>query len=63
MIGPYGLTRLSAWWRTLGIKRDRIDPGHPEQNGSHERVHRDLAAEIQGRPAPTLAEEAVRIER
>jgi len=63
MVGPYGLTRLSAWWRTLGIKLDRIDPGHPEQNGSHERMHRDLAAEIQGQPAPTLAEEAVRLER
>jgi putative transposase len=63
MAGPYGLTRLSAWWRTLGIKLDRIDPGHPEQNGSHERMHRDLAAEIQGQPAPTLEEEAVRLER
>src|SRR5512136_1059227 len=28
MTGSYGLTRLSAWWRTLGIKLDRIDPGH-----------------------------------
>jgi transposase InsO family protein len=63
LLGPHGLTRLSAWWRTLGIKLDRIVPGHPEQNGSHERMHRDLAAEIEGQPAPTLAEEAVRLER
>jgi transposase InsO family protein len=42
--GPLGLTRLSAWWRRLGIKLDRIDPGHPEQNGIHERMHREIAS-------------------
>lgn len=42
--GPQGLTRLSAWWRQLGIKLDRIDPGHPEQNGVHERMHREISA-------------------
>jgi transposase InsO family protein len=61
--GPCGLTRLSAWWRTLGIKLERIDPGHPEQNGGHERMHGDLAREVQSRPAATLAEEALRLER
>ncbi len=39
--GPQGLTRLSAWWRSLGIELDRIDPGHPEQNGGHERMWRE----------------------
>lgn len=62
LLGPYGLTRLSAWWRTLGIKLDRIEPGHPEQNGSHERMHQDLAKEVEGQPAATLAEEAKRLE-
>jgi len=61
--GPHGLTRLSAWWKTLGIRLDRIEPGHPEQNGGHERMHRDLAQEIEGRPAATQAEEARRLER
>jgi transposase InsO family protein len=42
-----GLTRLSAWWKALGIALDPIDPGHPEQNGSHERLHRDIRAELQ----------------
>jgi len=63
LLGPHGLTRLSAWWRTLGVKLERIEPGHPEQNGSHERMHRDLAAEIEGQPAATLAEETLRLER
>lgn len=37
-----GLSRLSIWWTRLGIAHDRIEPGHPEQNGSHERMHRTL---------------------
>lgn len=61
--GPHGLTRLSAWWKTLGIRLDRIAPGHPEQNGSHERMHRDLAEEIEGQPAATLEKEAGRLQR
>lgn len=48
---PLGLSRLSAWWVSLGIRLDRIDPGHPEQNGAHERVHRDIRAELQDQPA------------
>jgi hypothetical protein len=44
---PLGLTRLSAWWVALGIDLDRIDPGRPAQNGAHERMHRDLAAEVE----------------
>ncbi len=63
LTGPHGLTRLSAWWRVLGIKLERIAPGHPEQNGGHERMHADLAREIESQPAVTVAEEAVRLER
>ena len=40
---PLGLTQLSSWWVTLGIGLDRIAPGRPDQNGTHERMHRDLA--------------------
>jgi len=47
MTAPLGLTRLSAWWVSLGINLDRIRPGHPEENGKHERMHRDLAAEVE----------------
>jgi len=44
-----GLTRLSAWWISLGIRLDRIDPGSPYQNGGHERMHRDIKSELQGK--------------
>ena len=46
----FGLTKLSAWWLRLGIAHERIEPGHPEQNGQHERMHRTLKAETT-RPA------------
>jgi len=45
--GPLGLSRLSAWWVALGIDLDRIEPGHPEQNGGHERMHLDIRKELQ----------------
>src|SRR5579871_4625216 len=35
-----GLSRLSVWWMKLGIGPERIQAGHPEQNGRHERMHR-----------------------
>jgi putative transposase len=38
----FGLSRLAVWWLRLGIKLQRIKPGHPEQNGRHERMHRTL---------------------
>lgn len=44
---PLGLSRLSAWWVSQGINLDRIRPGHPEENGGHERMHRDLAREVE----------------
>jgi putative transposase len=40
--GVTGLTSLSVWWIKLGIRHERIDPGQPQQNGSHERFHRTL---------------------
>ncbi len=43
--GPVGLSRLSAWWTVLGIRVEFIRPGHPEQNGAHEQMHRVLKAE------------------
>lgn len=47
--GMLSLTNLSAWWITLGIIPDRTDKGTPGQNGSLERMHADLAREIEGR--------------
>ena len=40
-----GLSRLSVWWMKLGIRPERIEAGHPEQNGRHERMHRTLKQE------------------
>ena len=57
-----GLSQLSVWWVALGIDLDRIDPGHPEQNGSHERMHRDIAMEVQGQVAGGLKEQAAALE-
>jgi putative transposase len=41
----FGLSRLSVWWLRLGINLQRIKPGHPEQNGRHERMHLTLKKE------------------
>jgi transposase InsO family protein len=49
------LSRLSAWWVRLGIVPEFIEPGHPEQNGRHERMHRTLKAETTRPPAGSLA--------
>lgn len=43
--GPAGLSRLSAWWTALEIGVEFIAPGHPEQNGAHEQMHRVFKAE------------------
>ena len=40
-----GLSRLAVWWMKLGIVPERIEAGHPEQNGRHERMHRTLKQE------------------
>jgi len=45
--GILSLTNLSAWWITLGIIPDRTEKGKPGQNGSLERLHADIAAEIE----------------
>jgi transposase InsO family protein len=48
--GLFNLSRLAVWWLRLGISIERIKPGHPEQNGRHERMHRTLKKEAT-RPA------------
>jgi len=51
---PAGLSRLSIWWLHLGIGHERIEPGHPEQNGRHERMHQTLKQETASPPAANL---------
>ena len=48
--GLYNLSKLSVWWLRLGITIERIKPGHPQQNGRHERMHLTLKTETT-RPA------------
>jgi len=52
-----GLTRLSAWWVSLGIRVVRSRPGCPQDNGAHERMHRDMRADLQAFPADSLIAE------
>lgn len=49
-----GLSRLSVWWIRLGIRPERIEPGRPDQNGRHERMHRTLKETVALPPAQTL---------
>lgn len=48
-----GLSRLSVWWVKLGITPERIEPGKPQQNGRHERMHRTLKAQTAQPPRPS----------
>lgn len=58
--GVLSLTSLSAWWITLGIIPDRTEKGSPGQNGSLERMHADIAREIEGKVrGGVLANQAV----
>ena len=60
---PGGLTRLSVHWVKLGIRLERIEPGAPQQNGRHERMHAMLKAETSRPPAATAAEQQARFDR
>jgi len=57
-----GLSRLSVWWIKLGISHERIDPGQPQQNGRHERMHRTLKAETARPPEADMARQQVRFD-
>jgi len=58
-----GLSRLSVWWTLLGIIPERIAPGHPEQNGRHERMHRSLKQAVAKPPAPNPRKQQQSIDR
>jgi transposase InsO family protein len=48
------LSRLSAWWVRLGVLPEFIEPGKPQQNGRHERMHLTLKAETTRPPGYSL---------
>ena len=53
----FGLSKLSVWWLRLGIEIERIKPGHPEQNGRHERMHLTLKKETTKPAAQNLLQQ------
>jgi putative transposase len=52
-----------VWWIKLGIRHQRIEPGRPEQNGAHERMHRTLKAEATRPPEQHQAAQQARFDR
>ncbi len=54
-ISGLGISKLSIKWMRLGIIHERIEPGKPTQNGTHERMHRTLKEDTASPPAPSLA--------
>lgn len=61
--GPAHLSRLSAWWISLGITMEYSRRGRPADNGAHEQWHRELKAETVRPPAATLALQQARSQR
>lgn len=56
-VGLGGLSALSVWLIKLWVRPERIEPGHPEQNGRHERIHRTLKADTASPPRADLQEQ------
>jgi transposase InsO family protein len=61
--GLWGLSRLNVGWIRLGIRVERIEPGKPQQNSTHERMHRTLKREATRPSAPTLLQQQQRFDR
>ena len=62
-IGLGRLSSLSVWWIEQGIEVEFSRPASPQDNGSHERMHRDLKAEVTQPPSPTLTAQQRRFDR
>jgi transposase InsO family protein len=60
--GVGGMTKLSAWWIKLGIVPERIEPGEPQQNGRHERMHRTLKQDTARPPAASVKQQQQRFD-
>ena len=62
-VGAGGLSQLAVWWLKLGIRPERIEPGKPQQNGRHERMHRTMKQEAMTPPAATAAAQQDALDR
>jgi transposase InsO family protein len=60
--GVTRLSSLSVWWIRLGIYPERIQPGRPDQNGRHERMHRTLKAALLDTPQSNLIQQQLAFE-
>ena len=58
----YGLSKLAVWWLRLGIEIERTKPGHPEQNGRHERMHLTLKREATKPAAANVLQQQARFD-
>jgi len=59
----YNLSKLAVWWLRLGIAIERIKPGHPQQNGRHERMHLTLKKEATRPPGANSLQQQARFDR
>ena len=60
--GLFGLSKLSVWWLRLGVEIERIKPGHPQQNGRHERMHLTLKKEATRPPGMNSLQQQARFD-
>lgn len=60
--GLFNLSRISVWWLRLGIEIERIKPGHPQQNGRHERMHLTLKKEATRPPGMNSLQQQARFD-
>lgn len=58
-----GMSNLSAWWVSLGIRLVRSRPGCPQDNGGHERMHSEVRADVQAHPTETRQQQQRVIDR
>ena len=58
----FNLSKLSVWWLRLGISIERIKPGHPQQNGRHERMHLTLKKEATRPPSANSLQQQARFD-
>jgi transposase InsO family protein len=60
--GLFNLSELSVWWLRLGIRIERIKPGHPQQNGRHERMHLTLKKETVRPPGSNILQQQAKFD-
>ena len=58
----YGLSKLAVWWLRLGIHIERSKPGHPQDNGRHERMHLTLKRDATKPAAANVLQQQARFD-